>query len=321
MRIRALLLLCVVVNLCAALRLAAGDAQINARGFSPTGAFAGSDVDNINTFNGNLTVSIPIQPSYPLDGGASYSIYMVFTGQPWDFVGSGKTPRLVVPNRRSNAGLGWLVGLGRMVTPSDVTNTTGAWLYASPDGSDHRFYDTLHPNDLATAGIHYTRDNTYLRLREIGTSYVELDFPNGLTHRFDAATGEILQIRTPFDTETTPSVTITDVMSPSDPSAACKDSFASSCWVIADKFGRTQYVTFTGDSNVYYQQRRVHQIILTPAHADPADMSCSSASNSLVYTLLFKDQGATTLPADAVSCYDRSSSSPNPINVPLLDHV
>jgi len=321
----------IALSLFLAAALCGQDAQTTARGFSPTGVSASSDVDNVNLFNGNLTVSIPISPSYPLDGGASYGISMTFTGQPWDFVGSNRIPKTPTPNRRSNAGTGWIVGMGRMITPSDVTNTnTGqSWIYASPDGSDHRFYDQIHPADCSSdpaasnhcpAGIHYTRDNTYLRLRETGST-VNLDFPNGVTHVFDSTTGELKEIWTPFDS-TSPSVTIQDIPSSTNPLVDCKDDQATSgCFIIHDKFNnRTQYITFTGDGNVYYRQRRVHQLILTPAAHD-ASLSCTLNPNALVYSFWFKDGGVTTLPLDSDNCYTKNSSSPNPVYTPLLDHI
>ena len=322
--------LCVALSLIAAAAVFGQDAQTTARGNSPTGAAASSDVDNINLFNGNLTVRVPISPSFPLDGGASYGISMTFTGQPWDFVGTSRSLKTPTPNRRSNAGTGWIVGMGRLISPSDTTNTNSfrSWIYASPDGSDHRFYDQIHPADCSSdpaapnhcpAGIQYTRDNTYLRLRENGST-VSVDFPNGVRHVFDATSGELKEIWTPFDT-TSPSVSIQDIPSSTNPLADCKDDQATSgCFIINDKFNRTSYITFTGDGNVYYRQRRVHQIILPAASPDPS-LSCAAHPPPLVYSFWFKDGGVTTLPQDSDICYAKNSSSPNPVYTPLLDHV
>src|ERR1051325_7812734 len=103
----------VVLLLSAALTrgVMADEAQDTARGLSMTGAAQMGDIESINLLNGSLMLHVPIAPSFQLNGGASYGIALVFTGQPWDFINpvggrtAGRT-RKTVPNRRSNAGLG-----------------------------------------------------------------------------------------------------------------------------------------------------------------------------------------------------------------------
>jgi YD repeat-containing protein len=303
------------------------DAQNVARGFSPTGASQGGDIENINLFNGNLTLNVPVTPSYPLNGGGSYAIALVFTGQPWDFLVPSVGGKLKVPypNRRSNAGLGWRVSLGRIITPDDETNSSfnrASWEYESPDGSDHIFYDTLHPADTSATGVHFTRDGTYLRLREIAGGLLEIDFPNGMTHQFKV-TGEVQQIRTPFDSVSLPSVTV-DYLNTMNGAADCKDAGASSCWVIADRLGRTQYVTFEADSHLRVG-KRARKILLT------GPLDTSNSPRTITYDLAYKDSGSTTLYTDRSidpnKCYDvyagQGGGLPTPpsYQVPMLDSV
>jgi RHS repeat-associated protein len=53
------------------------------RGFSANGVYSGGDLDHINLFNGNLTVSIPIGQPYPVNGQLSYAFTLVYNSNPW----------------------------------------------------------------------------------------------------------------------------------------------------------------------------------------------------------------------------------------------
>ena len=54
-----------------------------ARGFNANGVYSQGDVDHINLFNGNLTVSIPIGQPYPVNGPLSYSFTLIYNSNPW----------------------------------------------------------------------------------------------------------------------------------------------------------------------------------------------------------------------------------------------
>jgi RHS repeat-associated protein len=61
-----------------------------ARGFNSNGVYSSFDIDHINTFNGNLVVTIPIGQSYPVNGSLSYSLSLVYNSNAW-------SPREVCP--------------------------------------------------------------------------------------------------------------------------------------------------------------------------------------------------------------------------------
>ncbi|HEV7485035.1 MAG TPA: RHS repeat-associated core domain-containing protein [Thermoanaerobaculia bacterium] len=135
------------------------------------------DYDSVNLFNGNLTVNLPLGPTFTPGGNLSYSFHLVYNGNAWAIVGD--TPPEAIPNRFSNAGLGWKVTLGELVAPRDPAasdvSSGGNWVYIASDGSEHPFYRTLHSEEIGTgysgsdstlentvAG--YTHDGSYLRL-------------------------------------------------------------------------------------------------------------------------------------------------------------
>ena len=60
----------------------------------------------------------------------------------------------------------------------DSQNSSGRWL--------HGRRDALHDGDgAATAGFHYSRDSSYLRLKQLSAG-AEVHFPNGQVQTFDA---------------------------------------------------------------------------------------------------------------------------------------
>ena len=57
----------------------------NQRGFAPDQAFAVGDIDHINNFNGNLILTIPIGPAYPVSSALSYQLVLSYNARLWDF--------------------------------------------------------------------------------------------------------------------------------------------------------------------------------------------------------------------------------------------
>ena len=123
--------------------LQADDHPNTARGFAPDKVFQVGDVDNVNLFNGNLTLTIPIGGSYPVGGGLSYGLTLVYNSNVWDFQesddGMGHSYQQALPQRNSNAGLGWLLTLGRLLAPYTPGNDTERWQYLGSDGAEHVF--------------------------------------------------------------------------------------------------------------------------------------------------------------------------------------
>ncbi len=227
-RIAALLLL---LAPCAA----SADVHPNSEGgFAPEKAFQVGEVDNINMFNGNLVLTIPIGKSYPVGGGLSYGLSLVYNSTPWIFKErvdeiSDVTYTQAHPDPRSNAGLGWQVSLGRVFEPGTSINgapinASSNWIYQGPDGNEHVFYDKLHHSDSIAANVLYTRDGSYLRMKNAGAGK-EIEFPDGVIHRFDN-TGMLTQIRNRFPANLVTVVTTTQP------------------WTITDSHGRVQKVFF-----------------------------------------------------------------------------
>ncbi len=177
----------------------------DARGVSPGFAYQVNDIDRVSLFNGNLVVSVPIGPSFPLDGGLSYRLVASYNSKVWDYAKLGnpqgfpETRKL--PNPRSNAGLGWTVTLGRLFPPNSPGNDDfDSWLYQDPNGGEHLFHDTLHAG-ISMPGAEYSKDGTYLRMKVVQASPAvrEIELPDGTIHRFEESSGwRLTQIRARF---------------------------------------------------------------------------------------------------------------------------
>jgi len=292
------------------------------RGIDPAGVFHVNDIDNVNLFNGNLIISVPLAAQFPLNGGFSYAIHLIYNGQPWDFpetTGDGGPDvykPLPVPNRRSNAGMGWRVTMGGLISPSDPSNPTCPdnipgvclnWIYESPDGADHYFWPT--------GSTYYTRDGSYLRMTQ-HDSYIEVEFPDGVVHRFNSSDGTLSAIYTPFDRASSgpPSVTIAYLDNMNNACGANADS----CWKISDTIGRTQYVTFRDTSHL--AGHKVAQSIIVTA----------PGGNQVTYALRYNnnDPGVIYDPASDIdlmldasgTCYTRWPD-PSDTLVPLLTSI
>jgi RHS repeat-associated protein len=182
------------------------------RGFEPEKAYHFNQVDHVNLFNGTLNVTIPIGPAYALDGGMSYSLTLAYGSNPWEwdqFCYPSATGNVCqyrsYPTFEDNAGFGWRLHLGRLLHPdSPPYNSSSSYVYESPDGATHQFYFTLHQQETPDAGVFYTRDNSYLRLKEAavacpvtgqpGRLCDTIEFPDGTVHWFNPQ-GELEQIR------------------------------------------------------------------------------------------------------------------------------
>jgi YD repeat-containing protein len=214
-------------------------------------AFQVGDVDNINLFNGSLTVTIALGVTYPVNAGLSYHLTLVANSNPWDFLVSSANQEYAAPSHCSNAGLGWRVSLGALGAPTTASspvcvptddNSGSPYVYEAPDGSQHLLYATLHPNEPVNANVFYTRDGTYLRL-QLYSGYSEIEFPGGTIHRFDAG-GHITQMRDRFGN-------FVNVAYPGPGGCTGALSNETSCWQISDSQGRTQWIYFRSDLPVY----------------------------------------------------------------------
>jgi YD repeat-containing protein len=177
-----------------------------ANGFAVDKAYHLNDLDQISTFNGNLSINIPLGVRYPVSSGLSYQFVLNYGGNTWDYVGeydywtgiAGDDPtatfgvhEILVNHAEAgapsaggvgqpgNAGMGWHLSLGSMETEN---------VYVSPDGGRHEFHPFLHDNlaEDGTSGARYTRDGSYLRRKIVG-GRIQIEFPDGSRHRFEPA--------------------------------------------------------------------------------------------------------------------------------------
>lgn len=189
-----------------------------ASGFSPTGTYDALGIDTVNDFNGTLTLHIPLGPTYPVSKALSYNLTLVYNSHPWatsQRYDNGTIYTDVYP-AASNAGLGWILSLGRLYAPTDTGNTTNKYVFEAADGSQHAFYNTLRDCDTAgncdiqIEGIYYTRDGSYLRLRSVttttGAAGWDVEYPNGTIYEFANGLQDVQQIRDRYNNTVTVSV-------------------------------------------------------------------------------------------------------------------
>jgi hypothetical protein len=232
------------------------------RGFAAEKAFQIGDVDHVNLFNGNLLITLPVGGTYPVGGTLSYGLRLVFNSNPWNFQERQQGDQIfqqAVVNTRANAGFGWVLSLGRLESPTTPPNTSGQWLYIGPDGSEHPFFSTLHEGEASAKGVWYTRDGSYMRLKDINGSLYEIEMPNGEIHQFYAG-GELIQMRDRFGN----SVNVTQ---------------GASSWQISDSQGRTQVVNFIGGGT----SKRVSTVVLTAFNGTTATYTFGYTYTTLAY--------------------------------------
>ena len=279
-------LLVVLAAILALPMAAAAEHPNRGRGLDPEGSYQPvGALDSVNLFNGTPVIRIPIGPTYPVAGSLNYSLALYYSGNVWDQEWRQDGQNLytqALPNRRSNAGLGWLLSLGRMILPSDPTNHTGTyWLYESPDGSEHVLYPTLHNGEAMISGVFYSRNGTYLRFK---STPMTLEFPDGRVHTFDA-TGRLTKISDKFN----------NYLNVTYPNAYT--------WQLTDQHGRSHSVDFADQLYDSWVQKTVWRVVTT-------------AFNGSTATYSFGVSYAAT------SRYcDTDPQTPNSVSVPLLTSI
>jgi YD repeat-containing protein len=155
-----------------------------ARGFDIGKPYQMNGLDNVNLFNGNLTVTIPIGQRYHVNGNLSYGLTLVYSGNVWDSVTNDPNQCFndsTYPNRRSNAGLGWLLSLGRLFPKNEYpVQESQNDNYETPDGALHEFHPGLHNETSPDATYQYTRDGSYIRMKNATDQFSRtIEFPDG----------------------------------------------------------------------------------------------------------------------------------------------
>jgi hypothetical protein len=160
------------------------------RGFDPEKLYQLGGIDQVNLFNGNLSLAIPIGGTYHADGALTYGLTLSYNAKIWEiyhttpsFPGGSLIPAAKL-NDQDNAGIGWQLSLGRLFAPADPQSTAARWVYHGEDGSEYELYKTLHENEPEVKERQYTRDGSYLRLAEITQSIYDVEFPDGMVRRF-----------------------------------------------------------------------------------------------------------------------------------------
>lgn len=166
------------------------------RGFAADKVYEMNGVDNVNLYNGNLMLSIPLGNEYGGNGNLRYRFTLMYNSKNWDYEPGnfGCTPRdeycgkefnKAIPTKISNAGMGWLLSMGRLVVRRDHEGVMRG-SYQSPDGAEHGF----PINDPADGNVAYAAEPPFMRLRDLGGVAGEyygrwaVDFPDGSTHTF-----------------------------------------------------------------------------------------------------------------------------------------
>lgn len=223
------------------------------RGLTADTAYQIGDVDHVNLFNGNLSVTLPLGRHYSLGPNLSYGLTLIYNSNVWDY-----RPEhcydpinkvtidysLPSPNAASNSGVGWELHVGRLFAPNQEPWHNGPnWVYLASDGSRHEFYGELHPGAGTQPNTLFTNDGTYLRMRyfQDGDSKCKpvagdsgscrlVESPDGSVREFRSFLGQwkLTRLRDAFGNWL-------DL------------SYDGNTWSLADIHGRSHTVQFTSD--------------------------------------------------------------------------
>src|SRR4030095_1457285 len=106
-------------------------------GFSPTHVFEGGYFgENLDTLNGNLTLTIPIGPSYQVNKNLSYQLKLIYNSKIWEFTGADFEAKWARLSEESPFGLGFSMSFGKLY--QDQVRHNGQideyrWFFVTPD--------------------------------------------------------------------------------------------------------------------------------------------------------------------------------------------
>ena len=223
------------------------------RGLTADTAYTSGDIDHVNLFNGNLSITIPIGQQYPLGPSLSYGLVLSYNSNIWDYrpyacfdpVNNISVEyALPSPTARSNAGTGWELHLGRLFSPNqEPWNDSGRWVFVASDGSQHTFYNELHPGSGTQANTQFTNDGSYLRMRHFqagDTKCKPVTGDDGTCRLVESPDGSVREFRNFIGTWKL---------------TRLRDAFGNwldiaygaASWVLSDVHGRTHTVNFTSN--------------------------------------------------------------------------
>ncbi|HSY47190.1 MAG TPA: MBG domain-containing protein [Thermoanaerobaculia bacterium] len=230
------------------------------RGLQPEKLYHFAGIDNVNVFNGNLTIVLPIGQSYPVNGGLSYQLTLSYNSNLWDWEtfatisGSGEQ-KAATPARHSNAGVGWILGYGSFLPKSDPDNNSFADVFVAPDGGDHRFDKSTgsEPN------VKYTTDGSNLRLRTLllAPTLAWIDFPDGTVQHWEQNADkhwDLLDIDAPHG-----NAKVTFTKPTSRPSQCGVDTTS---WLSVTDGTRTHYICFKDQNVDFVNKPMVDAVVL-----------------------------------------------------------
>jgi hypothetical protein len=147
-------------------------------GFTPNNVFETHGIDNVNLFNGDPGVVVPMGPEYPLGPGSSWQLKAHYSAKFWKYDNYECTFQSFVRHAFVSGyptlGAGWTLELG-YVSTDDVGESAAAGIYHSPDGGRHPFFGT---------SPYYTKDGTHLRVTKPTSTSYQVEFPDGTRHIF-----------------------------------------------------------------------------------------------------------------------------------------
>ena len=227
--------------------------------FRPEKTYDFAGFDQVSTFNGGLTLQIPLGIRYK-SGAMDYGLTLSFNSAKWQYrrgtIGCGSTCRQESRlSPRQNAGAGWSVSLGGLILPytgPDIPwNPTGELIYVDALGGEHTLFPTLHEGDADDTGdggaiqaTLYTRDGSFTRVRKndpANPTLVSVETADGSRLFFVADTNQgwfpekLLWLPIRIENAFGDGISITYLLDEDEPDPR---------WEIVDDFGRLQVVAF-----------------------------------------------------------------------------
>jgi YD repeat-containing protein len=300
------------------------------RGLMPDKSYQLGEVDAVSIFTGGVNVSIPLGLRYPVNGNLSYQFAASYATNQWS-VGDHETITYVdyppymhkswthwsYPQRRMNAGFSWVLTFGDLYFSAE----SGRWTYRSQDGAEHAFYQRLHANNPSEVytyagsdpkSVLYSRDGTYLRLKEYNSGLREVQFSNGDVYEFEPAGPNGTRLTKMRDSVGN-WVSIVYSVRPTG------EFSGSSVWYVSDSTGRTHTVYFR-PAPAYvedtYNAEQPHEMV------DYLDLAAFNGTRS-TYTFEYEDDGSSSAPSVLVSrrCPHTETELAETVRVAMLSKI
>ncbi|HEX7153625.1 MAG TPA: hypothetical protein VF618_19205 [Thermoanaerobaculia bacterium] len=288
------------------------------RGIAPDQMYQFGDLDHVNLFNGNLVVTLPMGPRYPVDGGLTYGLVLSYNSTVWEWQEVTTAPPQghleeynvpwSTPTRRSNAGFGWTLSLGR-VFDSDIDPYYQQMVFESPDGHNASLIGS------ASGPFRVSADGSFVRFKN---GPQEVETPDGTKRQFalDAALqekngygwltglqdvfGNGLQVQQVFN----------------GPSGRLSE------WIITDTLQRVHHVYFKNFAGVDYSmptgtaQSNYRTVVDRIVFQD-------TATRSLTYEFIYANDAGVVDAATLVEggCRGNAAGWPSSYNLPVLREV